>query len=128
LTSNHPAVVTVGAILAGRDNNVIPETAELKVNTRWFTEDVRKRIISRIDEINKGIAIAAGVSPEQMPTRVMKGYAMPLADDKALITHVNPSLEVLLGKGKVIDNFPMVWVRKISKRSTTTLRPHCRSC
>jgi amidohydrolase len=102
------AVVTVGAIVAGRDNNVIPETAELKVNTRWFTEEVRKKIISRIDEINKGIAIAAGVSPDQMPNRVMKGYANPLANDKDLIAQVNPSLEALLGKGKVIDNFPMV--------------------
>ncbi len=102
------AVVTVGAIVAGRDNNVIPETAELKVNTRWFTEEVRNKIISRIDEINKGIASAAGVSPDRMPTRVMKGNAMPLVNDKTLVTKVNPSLEALLGKGKVIDNFPMV--------------------
>jgi hippurate hydrolase len=35
------AVLTVGSIVAGRDNNVIPELAVLKLNLRWFTPEVR---------------------------------------------------------------------------------------
>jgi amidohydrolase len=102
------AVLSVGAIIAGRDNNVIPQTSELKLNLRWFTPEVREQMIKRIDEINKGIAIAAGVPADKMPVRVMKGNAGPLVNDKALVARTNPSLEALLGKGKVIDNFPSV--------------------
>jgi amidohydrolase len=101
-------VVTVGAFLAGRDNNVIPDSAQLRLNLRWFTQEVRGQIIRRIDEINKGIALAAGVPADRMPTRVMKGSAGPLVNDKSLVELVNPSLEAVVGKGKVIANFPAV--------------------
>ena len=65
-------------------------------------------MLKRIDEINQGIAIAAGVSAEKMPTRLMKGNAGPLINDKALVARINPSLEGLLGKDKVIAQFPSV--------------------
>jgi amidohydrolase len=102
------AVVTVGSIVTGRDNNVIPENAVLKLNLRWFDEDVRNTIIKRIDEVSRGVAIGAGVNEKKMPTRLMKGTAGPLVNDANLVARVNPSLETLLGKGKVIDNFPAV--------------------
>lgn len=102
------AVLSVGSIVAGRDNNVIPETSVLKLNLRWFTPEVRKEMLDRIDEINKGVAIAAGVGPDKMPTRLMKGNAGPLVNDEALVARINPSLEELLGKGKVIAQFPSV--------------------
>ena len=100
------AVVSVGSIVAGRDNNVIPENAILKLNLRWFTPEVRAQILKRIDEIDNGVAAAAGLSADQMPTRIMKGSAGPLVNDKALVARINPSLEELMGKGKVIDHFP----------------------
>jgi amidohydrolase len=103
-----PAVLTVGAIVAGRDNNVIPESSELRLNLRWFKREVREQMLMRIDEINNGIAIAAGVKPDRMPTRLMKGSAGPLVNDPALIARINPSLVQLLGKDKVIDQFPSV--------------------
>lgn len=102
------AVVTVGAVVAGRDNNVIPETAVLKLNLRWFTAADRDQMLKRIDEINRGVAVAAGVSENRMPTRVMKGNASPLVNDKALVARINPALEALMGTGKVIDQFPAV--------------------
>ena len=102
------AVISVGAIEAGRDNNVIPSTSLLKLNLRWFSEDVRQTMLQRIDEVNQGVAIAAGVSAEKMPKRTMKGNASPLVNDAKLIAKINPSLELLLGKGKLIDSFPAV--------------------
>jgi amidohydrolase len=103
-----PAVLTVGAIVAGRDNNVIPSSAELMLNLRWFTPEVREQMLRRIDEINNGVALAAGVGKERMPTRVMKGNAGPLVNDNALVARINPSLFELLGRDKVIDQFPAV--------------------
>jgi amidohydrolase len=103
-----PSVLTVGAITAGRDNNVIPSTATLLLNLRWFTPEIRNLLIKRIDEVNNGVAMAAGVTKEQMPSRVMKGHAGPLINDNALITQINPSLTELLGAGNVMDQFPSV--------------------
>lgn len=102
------AVLTVGSIQAGRDNNVIPGEAKLLLNLRWLQPEVRATMLKRIDEIDNGIAIAAGVPANAMPKRVMKGNSGPLVNDAALVDRVNPSLIALLGEGKVIGNFPTV--------------------
>ncbi len=102
------AVLTVGSIVAGRDNNVIPASVVLKLNLRWFTRPVREQMLKRIDEINKGVAVAAGVAPDKMPTVQMKGGSGPLVNDKGVVERVNPSLESLLGSKKVIAQFPAV--------------------
>jgi hippurate hydrolase len=102
------AVLTVGSIETGTDNNVIPETALLKLNLRWFTPAIREQMLKRIDEINKGVAVAAAVPADRMPTRVMKGSAGPLVNDAALVRRLNPNLRTLLGAERVIDQFPSV--------------------
>ena len=101
-----PAVITVGAVEAGRDNNVIPSSATLKLNLRWFDHGVRDTLIRRIDEVSNGIAEAAGAPAR--PERTMKGSAGPLVNDKALVEAINPTLNALLGEGRVINNFPSV--------------------
>jgi hippurate hydrolase len=100
------AVITVGAVEAGRDNNVIPQTAMLKLNLRWFSESVRQQLIDRIDMVSRGIAIAAGVPESDMPTRTMKGTASVLTNDATLVAAVNGPLKVMLGNDQVLDNFP----------------------
>ena len=102
------AVLTVGAVEAGRDNNVIPASSLLKLNLRWFTQEIREQMIKRIDEINHGIALSAGVPTDKMPKRTMLGNAVPLVNDVALVAKMNPSLRALLGENKVVDNFPAV--------------------
>lgn len=103
-----PGVLTVGAIQAGRDNNVIPTTATLMLNLRWLDRSVRDLMIKRIDEIGKGIALGAGMPADKMPTRLMKGSAGPLSNEATLLAVINPALIELLGDGKVIDAFPTV--------------------
>ncbi|KAB7671384.1 amidohydrolase [Plesiomonas shigelloides] len=102
------AVLTVGSIDAGRDNNVIPDSATLKLNLRWFTPEVREQMLKRIDQISQGVAIAAGVTPDLMPTRVMKGNSGPLANNAELVAKVNPALKQLMGDNNVINEFPSV--------------------
>lgn len=103
-----PAVLTVGAVEAGRDNNVIPATAELRLNLRWFDRAVRDKMLLRIDEINKGIVLGAGLAEDKVPAREMKGSASPLSNDSRLVGVVNPALAMLLGEGKLIETFPAV--------------------
>ncbi len=103
-----PAVVTVGAVQAGIDNNVIPASATLKLNTRFFNYTVRDSIVSRIERINKGIAVANGLPKELYPTITMKGRVSPLTNDKAMVDKINAVLEKLVGSGKNVQGFPAV--------------------
>jgi amidohydrolase len=102
------AVLTVGSIEAGKDSNVIPSSALLKLNLRWFTPTIRELMIKRINEINRGIAIAAGVPNDKLPTLVLKGHSEPVVNDAKLTASLNYSIKSLLGEKNVIDNFPAV--------------------
>ncbi|MEH6518235.1 MAG: amidohydrolase [Halioglobus sp.] len=100
------AVLTVGSIQAGSDNNVIPDKALLKINLRWFSEPVRQQLLSGIKKINRSIAMAQGVSEERMPTILMKGYSTPLVNDSALMTRLTDSFSVVLSEYIIIENAP----------------------
>lgn len=102
------AVLTVGSIQAGTDNNVIPSTALLKINLRWFSQAVREQMINGIRAINESIARAYGMPDDKLPTMVMKGAATPLVNDTALVQRLQYPLEELLGKGSVDTEFPTV--------------------
>ena len=41
-----PAVLTVGAFQAGDANNVIPDSATLKLNLCWYNPKVREQLIA----------------------------------------------------------------------------------
>jgi hippurate hydrolase len=103
-----PSVLTVGAVEAGRDNNVIPASAELRLNLRWFDRKVRDNMLTRIDEINKGIVLGSGLGLDKVPVREMKGSAGPLVNDPKLVAAVTPALKTLLGEDKLLTDFPSV--------------------
>ena len=58
------AVVTVGALNAGIANNVIPQTATMKLSVRALDRDVRNLLEKRIGEIAKAQAESFGVRAE----------------------------------------------------------------
>lgn len=90
------AVITVGSIQAGSDNNVIPESALLKVNLRWFSENDRKTMIEGIKRINEGIAHAYNIPKEKYPTIQFKGWSYPLDNSNELTKTVQNSLKPLM--------------------------------
>ena len=100
-------VLTVGAISAGIDNNVIPSAATLKLNLRWFSDKDRTILLDGIKRINEGIAVSNGLSKELYPTINMKQYVTPLKNDKDLVDRINPVLEKVAGPGKNLQ-FPPV--------------------
>lgn len=77
------AVLTVGALHAGVKANVIPETAELRVNTRAYTREVSDKLRSAIIRIVRGECIAAG-SPREPEITFYDEY--PLTDNNPVIT------------------------------------------
>ena len=100
------AVITVGSVQAGADNNVIPEEALVKINLRWFTESVRETLVKGIRSINNSIARAYGLPEEQWPTMTFKGNSPPLVNDKAIVEKINPALTQLVGADKLIADLP----------------------
>lgn len=109
LDPRDPAVITVGAVEAGQSNNVIPESATLRLNFRFFHEDVRAQLFKGVQEVSNGIARTYGMPEDKLPTIVRKGHAPAnennpeltertnaallmagLVDDKTLITEFRP--------------------------------------
>ncbi len=57
------AVVTVGTFHGGLKENIIPDSAEFKLNIRTFKEEVREVVLERIERIIMAEALASG-APE----------------------------------------------------------------
>ncbi len=95
-----PAVITVGSVVAGTSNNVIPESATLKINTRFFKEEVREQLFNGIVTISNGIARTYGMPKDKFPTVVRKGYATVNANDEELTKRTNAAV---LASGLVDD-------------------------
>lgn len=102
------AVITVGSIQAGSDNNVIPSSALLKINLRWYDENDRKLMLNGIDRINKSIAAAYNLPSDMYPTTVMKGGSKVVSNDAEMAETLQPVLRSLLSEKAVITDFPKV--------------------
>lgn len=115
-----PAVITVGAIEAGTTNNVIPETALLKLNFRFFNETVREQLYNGVVSVSNGIARTYGLPENMLPTIERKGYATATTNDEEVIKRTNAALlmsgvvneETLLTDFKAVtgsEDFPMLF-------------------
>lgn len=100
------AVLTVGSIQAGIDNNVIPSTALVKANLRWYDPKVREQLIAGIKNISEGIARTYGMPEDKMPEITMKGSSTPLVNDPQLAERLAGPLKPLLGEENVVTEFP----------------------
>jgi len=103
-----PAVITVGAFQAGEVNNVIPDSATLKLNLRWFDPKVREQMIEGIKRITDGIAAAADVPKDRMPKYILKGHAGPVVNDEEVSRQAAAALKRALGQDKVLPGLPPV--------------------
>jgi len=93
-----PAVITVGAFQAGDANNIIPDSATLKLNLRWFDPKVREKMIEGIKRITDAIAVAADVP--KMPKYIMKGHAGPVVNDEEAARRGEAAVKAFLGKDR----------------------------
>jgi hippurate hydrolase len=100
------AVLAVGSIQAGADNNVIPSTALVKANLRWYDPKVREQMIAGIRDVSNGIARTYGAPEDQLPVITMKGGSTPLVNDEALAARLAVPLKALLGDANVVTDLP----------------------
>jgi len=104
--AQHSAVLTVGSVQAGSDNNVIPSSAILKINLRWYDEKDRDMMIQAIKRINESIAFAYGLPKDKYPTMKQKGWAYPVKNDPELIKKVRPALVEIYGDKNIFAEAP----------------------
>src|SRR5262249_61593853 len=97
-----PAVITGRAFQAGTVNNVIPDSATLKLNLRWFDPKVRDQMVEGIKRITDGIAAAADIPKDRMPEYVMKGHAGPVVNDEETSRRAETALKLALGRDKAL--------------------------
>lgn len=104
------AVLTVGSIQAGSDNNVIPATALVKINLRWFNEKDRKLMIDGIKNIDEGIAHAYDLPDSLYPDIKMKGWSYPLVNSDTLTNTVIEGVKTVIPEKNILreDLMPRV--------------------
>ena len=77
------AVLTVGSIRAGTKSNVIPDSAELKLNVRTYAERTRAAVLEAVERIVRA-ECAASRSPREPELELYDRY--PLTDNDAEVT------------------------------------------
>lgn len=77
------AVVTVGTLQAGKNENVIPDEALLRLNVRTFKQEVRKRVLAAIRRILDAEAAASG-APKPPEISVLSEFPAVVNDEQAL--------------------------------------------
>jgi amidohydrolase len=76
------AVVTVGTLQAGMNENVIPDHALLRLNVRTFKEEVRTRVLASVRRILESEAAASG-APKPPKFSVLSEFPLTRNDEAA---------------------------------------------
>ena len=84
------AVLTVGLLRAGTKENVIPDSAELGLTVRSYTDAVRDRLLGSIERIVRGEAATAG-APRDPEIRVVETFP-PVVNDPAAVERTRAAL------------------------------------
>src|SRR5262249_16361603 len=105
-----PAVVTVGSIHGGSKRNIIPDEVTLQLTVRAYKEDVRRRILSAIERLAHGTAMAAGVPEDRTPVvKVIEDEVTPPTyNDPVLAERLAPVFARALGADNVIRGDPVM--------------------
>ena len=83
------AVVTVGSIIAGEAENVIPETALMKINIRSQTPSTRARVLNAVKRIINAEAAASGCPKEPLIETIVS-FPLSINDPSSTSTLVKP--------------------------------------
>ncbi|WP_426362579.1 amidohydrolase [Streptomyces sp. E-08] len=93
------AVVTVGSLHAGTKENIIPDTADLRINVRSTTPVVRDRVLSAVERIVRSEAAASG-APKGPEITGLNSFPVTVNDGPATGT-VMAAIAGVLGQERV---------------------------
>ncbi|OJW25644.1 MAG: amidohydrolase [Rhodospirillales bacterium 69-11] len=93
------AVLTVGTLRAGTNENVIPDEALLRLNVRTFKQEVRTRVLAAIRRILEAEAAASG-APKPPEFSVLSAF-QPVINDPAETGRIVAAFERRFGADRV---------------------------
>lgn len=99
LAPTDSAILSFGKIEGGTAFNIIPEEVTLSGTIRYFNEESGEKIIARLEEIVRGIALAYGGSAK---VEILSGYPA-VVNDKEVTKFVNGKLIEMFGCSDIIE-------------------------
>ena len=104
-----PAVITVGSIHGGTKHNIIPDEVFLQLTVRAYREEARQKLLSGIERITRGIAVAAGIPNDLAPIVTFQNeYTPAMYNDPALTERLAAVFAKALGKDNVVQVQPIM--------------------
>lgn len=95
------AVVTVGAIHAGTKNNIIPADATLQLSLRYPDEQLREKVLARVERVIRAEAMASGAEREP---EISTLHRLPATiNDADATARVVSAFRGVFGEQSVID-------------------------
>jgi len=101
-----PAVVTVGSIHGGTKHNIIPDTVDLQLTVRSYTDETRKRLL---DGIRRNVLAEAQGAGAPKPPDIVIGESTPATvNDPELVRRTVAELKRALGDDRVVEVPPVM--------------------
>jgi hippurate hydrolase len=93
-----PAVITVGSLHSGTKNNIIGDSAELKLTVRSFSDEVRAHLLTAIERKANAVAISNAAPPPGI--EIAKGTPA-LFNDPELARQLRPAFAAAIGEENI---------------------------
>ncbi len=120
IAPGEPAVVTVGSIHGGTKHNIIPDEVSLQLTLRSYTDEVRQQTLAAIHRITRGLAEAAGLPPDRLPTVTLRDEFTPATyNDPALTRRLADTFKGWLGAERVQQAKPVMGGEDFSEYGRT---------
>lgn len=108
------AIVTVGSLNAGQTANIIPQTAEMKINVRTADLDTRRKVLTSIERIAQAESHASGADQSPLLETISK---FPVTvNDTATTEKLQDTFRAIFS-----DNFDPMWPRSNASEDFTNL-------
>jgi hippurate hydrolase len=101
-----PVVITVGAINGGTKNSIIPDEVKMQLTVRTYKPEVRKRVLTSIERVTKGEAMA-GDAPKEPLVKVTHA-ANAMYNNPELTKRLVATLRGVLGQANVVELEPLM--------------------
>ncbi|WP_311355591.1 amidohydrolase [Corynebacterium riegelii] len=93
------AVITVASMHAGSTNNIIPGSAELVLNCRFYSDEVKARVYAAIERVVRAEVVASGIDAQ--PTISYFAHGELLTNDATVFSSIRPLLDAHFGPRSV---------------------------
>jgi hippurate hydrolase len=91
-----PAVITVGSIHGGTKRNVIPDSVQLLMTVRSYSDETRTKLLDGIKQLARDLSTAFG-SPKPPEVKIKEAYTPAVWNDPGLAADATKVFQSLLG-------------------------------